>query len=387
MIQKEAETPVRISVLIPTYNNDKTLLGVLNDVKKWSDDIVVINDGSTDNTSSILASIEGIHVISNEKNSGKGIALRRGFSFCWELGYTHTVSIDSDGQHFAEDLPVFFNAIRKNPEALIVGVRNMNQLSVPGKSSFGKKFSNFWYDVETGIKLKDTQSGFRAYPLKKLVQKKWFTRKFEFEIEVLVRAAWSGVYIEEIPVQVYYADPIERVSHFRPIHDFVRISVLNTVLVTLALAWFRPRNFFLNFRKAELRKYLFQKLFNTQQSSGLKAFSIGFGVFMGIFPIWGFQLAVAIPLSIFFRLNTALVVLAAHISIPPMIPIILYVSHLTGKLWMGGHSEPISFSDKLTLATIGQFTEQYFLGAITLAAAAGIIFGLVSYILITLVKK
>lgn len=119
----------------------------------------------------------------------------------------------------------------------------------------------------------------------------------------------------------------------------------------------------------------------------IKAISVGFGVFMGIVPIWGFQLVVAIAISLFFRLNKTLVILFANISIPPMIPVVIYVSHYTGKMWLGRNAQDISFSDEITLAFIHNHFVQYMLGAITLAFAAGITFGVVSYGLIKLFKK
>lgn len=103
---------------------------------------------------------------------------------------------------------------------------------------------------------------------------------------------------------------------------------------------------------------------------------------MGIVPIWGFQMAVAIGVSIVFKLNKALVLIAANISIPPMIPIVLYLSHVTGKLWMGKHAQSISFDDELTLELIHNNFVQYVFGAITLAVVAGGVFGLLTYVLL-----
>ncbi len=103
---------------------------------------------------------------------------------------------------------------------------------------------------------------------------------------------------------------------------------------------------------------------------------------MGIVPIWGFQLAVAIAGAFLFRLNKPLVILAAHISIPPMIPIILFASHLTGSIWMGINAETISFSKSLTLEGVKENFIQYVAGAVTLATVAGLTFGALTYLLI-----
>lgn len=128
-------------------------------------------------------------------------------------------------------------------------------------------------------------------------------------------------------------------------------------------------------------------LFDPNEADKVKAISIGFGVFMGIFPIWGFQMIVAFSLSILFRLNKALVIVAANISIPPMIPVVIYASYLTGKVWMGKNAEEISFTKEITVAFIHNNFMQYFTGAITLAVIAGLVFGLLTYALLKIFKR
>ena len=155
----------RACVIIPTYNNAATLGRVIEDVALFTHNIVVVNDGSTDNTIDIVQGFAFVKLITYDQNVGKGWALRKAFSYAFEAGYQFAISIDSDGQHFASDLPVFLNKLAETPNAVIIGSRNMNQASVPGGSSFGHKFSNFWFKVETGISCPDTQSGYRLYPL------------------------------------------------------------------------------------------------------------------------------------------------------------------------------------------------------------------------------
>src|SRR5688572_14629189 len=244
----------KVCVLIPTYNNEQTLESVLRDVLTFTNQVIVVNDGSTDSTRDILKKFPEVELVSYEKNKGKGYALRQGFRRAVECGYDYAITIDSDGQHFAEDLPKFLEGLNAHPSAVIIGARNMGQSSVPGKSSFGNKFSNFWFWVETGLTMQDTQSGYRLYPVKQLSTIKFITRKFEFEIEVLVRAAWSGFEIAHVPVRVFYAEKGKRISHFRPFTDFSRISVLNTVLVIMALLYIHPRNFFRSLKKKTLGK-------------------------------------------------------------------------------------------------------------------------------------
>ena len=238
----------RVCVMIPTFNNSRTIGKVIEDVQQFTDQIIVINDGSTDDTKEILSKY-AIDVVTHERNKGKGMALRSGFRRALERNFDFAISIDSDGQHFADDLPKFIAALNVHSHAIIIGARNMEQAGVPGKSSFGNNFSNFWFRLETGIKVSDTQSGYRLYPVSALRNFTFVTRKYEFEIEVLVRAAWSGIEITEVPVKVFYAGKDERVSHFRPFRDFTRISILNTFLVLITFLYIKPRDFFRSIKK------------------------------------------------------------------------------------------------------------------------------------------
>ena len=234
-------------VLIPTYNNAATLKRVVKDVLSYTKNIIVVNDGSTDETGAILNEFTGIEVVGIPDNRGKGNALKRGFRKAEELGYEYTISMDSDGQHFPDDLSVFLEALEKrkssDPEILVIGSRKMDDPSVPDKSSFGNRCSTFWFWVETGIKISDTQCGFRLYPLKKVNGLNLYTSRFELEIEVIVKAAWQGVEVKNLPVKVLY-DPLERVTHFKPFQDVARITLLNIYFVGVALFYIVPRNFF-----------------------------------------------------------------------------------------------------------------------------------------------
>jgi glycosyltransferase involved in cell wall biosynthesis len=375
-------------VLIPTYNNSTTLPAVINDVAQYTGEIIVVNDGSTDDTATILQSFPFLQVLHHPVNKGKGLALRNGFNYAYKKGYHYAISIDSDGQHFAKDLFKFLDKAAEVPDAIIIGARNMEQASVPGKSSFGHKFSNFWFKVETGIPAPDTQSGYRLYPLQLLNDIHFFTRKFEFEIEVLVRSAWKGIKIESVPVTVYYAPKELRVSHFRPFRDFTRISILNTVLVIITFFYILPRNFFRRLLDKKKRQQLLNEhFFNPNHSDELKAISIAVGVFMGIVPIWGFQLITAIFLSFVLKLNKALVIIAANISIPPMIPFIIFLSYKMGAFWMGEKAVNILFSNNISLKAIRDNLQQYVYGSITLAITAAAFFGLTSYLLLKIFKR
>lgn len=239
---------LRCCVLIPTYNNTTTLKQVITEVLNYTSNIIIVNDGSTDTTSEILNDFRNLTIITFSKNKGKGTALKVGFKKAEELGYETAITIDSDGQHFPEDLPLFLKDLEENKqEILIIGSRKMDAPDIPEKSSVGNQFSTFWFWVLTGIKLKDTQCGFRMYPLKTINSLHLFTSRFELEIEVLVKAAWKGLEIKNLPVQVFY-DTRERVTHFRPFWDVARITVLNIWFVGVALFFIIPRKLFRSLR-------------------------------------------------------------------------------------------------------------------------------------------
>jgi uncharacterized protein (DUF2062 family) len=208
---------------------------------------------------------------------------------------------------------------------------------------------------------------------------KFYTPKFEFEIEILVRLAWKGVKVESVPVSVRYFPKEERVSHFRPFRDFTRISILNTVFVFLALAWHRP----LMYIKG---KNISDFFFNSSETIMNRSLSVAFGVFMGIIPIWGFQLVAAIALAFLFRLNKPLVILFANISIPPMIPLILFLSLVCGKFWISNAAIPL-FDTAMNLETIKPILLQYILGSISLAILSAIAFGSITFIVLSTLKE
>lgn len=369
----------KVCVIIPTYNNVKTLQRVLDGVFYFTSNIIVVNDGSTDETTTVLEHYSHLNLLHLPQNKGKGNALQIGFKEALKQGFDYAVTIDSDGQHYPEDLFVFLNTLEKEQQpVLLIGSRNMQHESVPKKSSFGNRFSNFWFWFETGIKLSDTQSGYRLYPLKYL-PKKLYTNKFEFEIEVIVRMAWKGVSVKNVPVKVLY-DPEERVSHFRPLKDFTRISMLNTVLVTIALVYIKPRDFFRSFKKKSFKQFLKEDILQSDDSKEVKALSVALGSFIGIAPLWGLQSFLSIFLAVIFRWNKVISFAASNISIPPMIPVIVFAS-----LWVGSHFAGLPLTeipdlDSLDKEFFKAHLLQYLIGSVILATVVSLFLGIITYV-------
>ncbi len=231
-----------ICVIVPTYNNAGTIEDVVRRAFVFCKDVFVVVDGSTDDTVDRLKRLENQpNIIELPENTGKGNALRAGFRQARSAGFAYAITLDGDGQHYPEDIPLFLEANRRHPGALIVGRRQgLDSVERSKSSSFANSFSNFWFFLQTLVPLKDTQTGYRLYPLKKLHGLRFLTSRYEAELELLVFSAWCGVRIVSQDVRVYYPPRDERVSHFRPIRDFARISVLNVVLCLLALVFGLP---------------------------------------------------------------------------------------------------------------------------------------------------
>lgn len=382
---KERLRELKAIVIVPTYNNRGTIADVIASLKEYSSDIMIVNDGSTDDTLEILNSIEGIRIQSYPVNQGKGYALKYGLGKAYEQGFRYAITIDADGQHFADDLPVFIKRIEEVPDSLLIGARNLTADNMPGKNTFANRFSNFWYKVETGQELSDTQSGYRLYPLDKIQNIHFFTSRYEFEVEIIVRAAWRGVNVENVPIKVYYPPVEERVSHFRPFHDFFRISILNTVLVLYAFLIWYPWRFVRSLTWTNIRNFFSKHVFHSKESNIRMAASMGWGIFCGIIPLWGYQMVIAAVSAHFMKLNKIVALVFSNISIPPMIPFILY-----GSVWMGALilREPIAvtFTD-ISLDNVAQSLLQYLVGSVSLAAALGALTAVVGWAVMVLCKR
>ncbi len=382
---QEQFSKYKVCVIIPTFNNQNTLKRVVDGVQEYTSSIIIVNDGSTDNTSKILENYPDLLQIHFPKNRGKGSALREGFEKATQKGFEFAITIDSDGQHYPNDIPVFLEELDKDDRYLLIGSRNMTHDSVPKGSSFGNKFSNFWFWAETGIRLHDTQSGFRLYPLSPLNKIKFYTNKFEFEIEVIVKAAWNSIPVKNVPIKVLY-DENERVSHFRPYKDFARISLLNTWLVLVALLYIKPRDFTLKIKRKGIKRFFIENVLQSSDSPLKKSLSIALGVFIGIAPFWGFQTVLALGISAALKLNKFIAFAFSNISIPPMIPLIIWASLKMG-IWILNSKNKISIESLTSDFNILESVKEYIVGSFALAFISAIIFGTLGFLLLKLMEK
>lgn len=237
---KDGPAGARVLIVVPVFNNEGAVSGVLAGVAALGLPVLVVDDGSTDGSASALDAFP-VHRIRFPENRGKGLAIRRALSWAEERGFSHIITLDADGQHSPGDIPRFLDKIREAPEAVIIGKRDFGR-GVPGGSRFGRRWSNLWIRIASGVATPDSQSGFRAYPVRPLSRLKYLGSRYEFEVEVLVRAVWAGLPLEWVDVSVRYFPPAERVSHFRPLKDNARISWIYTLLVLRRMIPFRRRS-------------------------------------------------------------------------------------------------------------------------------------------------
>jgi glycosyltransferase involved in cell wall biosynthesis len=211
-----------LAVLIPAYNCAPTIADVVAGARRHVECVLVVDDGSGDETAARAADA-GAEVLRQPRNTGKGAALRVGLEWLAARGAGRVLTMDGDGQHLAEQIPVLLEASGRAPHALIIGARQIDPARVQPIRRFGNRFANRWVEIASGQVLPDTQSGFRIYPMPETLALGARTGHFAFETEVLIRAVRGGLLVISVPVRAYNPPAAERVSHYRPFVDTVRI--------------------------------------------------------------------------------------------------------------------------------------------------------------------
>ena len=233
----------RPCALIPTYDNPRTIRAVVERVRAYLPDVVVVDDGSGPEGAAAVAALgaEGLaQVTRRAQNGGKGAAVKTGFAFAAGLGYTHALQVDADGQHALADIPRFLATGQARPEALVLGAPQYDD-SAPRSRRIARKITLFWTDVEAGRgTITDPMCGFRVYPLAAALAAPRTGDRMDFDIEIAVRMSWMGVPIVNLPTKVRYLAREEGgVSHFHLLRDNLRIAWMHTRLTMTALLW-RP---------------------------------------------------------------------------------------------------------------------------------------------------
>lgn len=378
---------IKTAILIPVYNHPETIKDVVSRAMKFHGDIIVVDDGSDIEVADILSDLD-VTIIRHLRNKGKGAAILTGASKAFDMGYTHIITIDADGQHDPGDLPKLLSAIGKNPHDIIVGKRDFQRAKVPGISVFGRSFSNFWLRVQTGQSIGDTQSGYRGYPLAVLKMLHLKEKHYSFEVEVLVKAIWAGIKVMEVDINVYYPTGDKRITHFHGLIDNFRISLLNTKLTMRSVLPLPHRKIIFDEQDEKIISIWHPvnsiKALLTENSSPEKIAVAGaLGVFLGALPLIACHMIVIIMVSSFLRLNKVAALSTSQLCMPPFMPALCIEA--------GYYLRNGSFLTEISLETIGyQAIDrilEWFIGSLLVGPVSGIIIGLIVYVMAIIIKK
>ncbi|MGE4357497.1 MAG: glycosyltransferase family 2 protein [Candidatus Omnitrophota bacterium] len=224
---------MKVCVLIPTYNEAKTIGWLVRRIKDLGiKDIIVVDDGSTDNTAQI-AQENGAEVLRNVLNQGKGNSLKKGFSYCLEKDFDVIIAMDGDGQHSPEELPNFINFFKQSQVDVIIGNRMHSPQSMPLLRLLTNKFMSKIISLLVNQKIPDTQCGLRLLKREVLEKIKLCTNNFEIESEILIEAVRKGFVVSSLPIKTIYLR--ESISQINPVIDTLRF--LKFILKKIIFRW------------------------------------------------------------------------------------------------------------------------------------------------------
>lgn len=230
-VVREAKAPLCCDlagacVVIPVFNHGGTVGAVVAAAREHASTVLVVDDGSTDGSGDAAERAGGI-VLRHGKNRGKGAALQTLFAEAERRGFRLAVSLDADGQHQPSDIPKLLAVALEAPDAITIGARDQLAAGAPARNDFGRRASNWWLWFETGEDIPDSQSGFRVYPLALTRKLGAWRSRYDFEMEVLLKAAWAGLALRATPISVLY--PKDRITHLIPYWDLTRITFVNVL--------------------------------------------------------------------------------------------------------------------------------------------------------------
>ena len=372
---------------VPVFNNKETIRDIVAGCRSVLENVVVVDDGSTDaDIKTLLKDMDAV-VLRHEKNLGKGSAILTASRYVEDQGGTYMITIDADGQHNPGDIEKFIPFLHKSEPALVIGCRNFDTAHVPRGSRFGRKFANFWLRMETGIYISDCQSGFRAYPVKYVNRMKFSGSHYDFEAEVLAKAAWAGLDLVSVDVGVHYPVPEERVSHFRPVLDNMRISLVHTLLIIRRLLPVKHRRL-VERKKTDYRTMLhpgrlLKTLLMESATPAELAMSAAVGIFLAVLPLLFVHTIVILYVAARLNLNKIVAVNVQHLCAPPFVPAICIE---VGFYLRNGHwLTDISFE-----TVFAQFSDrliEWLLGSLVIAPVGAVLIGCVTFFASGLIRK
>jgi uncharacterized protein (DUF2062 family) len=351
---EHAPSSFKAAVVAPTYNNAGTLAGVLSGIERLGLPIIVVDDGSTDQTAQVLRDWLGAHPVSEARvlthlhNRGKAAALRTGFAEAIRLGYSHAVTIDTDAQHDPRCIPRMLELATKSPEAYVLGVRNCRQAGYPRRSRLGRRLSNLLIRLECGLKVADSQCGLRVYPLELVKTVTCRAQRFSYEAEMIARAGWSGCPVIETPVNTCYLPPGRRVSHFDPWWDTARgiathVRLLGRAVMPVPHRKYRPAGKVLRKRVTarDILRWLNPlRAWREMREGAINrtefAAALAVGIFVANLPVYPLQTGLCLYLARRLHLNPLAVLAGSQVSTPPIGLALIVAGIYAGNLLMHG---------------------------------------------------
>lgn len=237
------------TIVIPAFNEQRTIRAIAQDALNYSADVIVIDDGSSDGTSDEIRDLP-VTLIQHPVNRGKAASLLDGFTAAISKGADAVITLDGDGQHSPHDIPLLLSSAKQHPNDIIIGSRLANKESIPKKRYYANRIANFWISWACGYRIADSQSGFRLYPSSVLNNPKISldkSKSFVLESEILIKAAHTGVYSHPVQIPAIYSETA-RPSHFHGVRDITNITLMvaaellkrGLYLPGLYRAWIRP---------------------------------------------------------------------------------------------------------------------------------------------------
>jgi glycosyltransferase involved in cell wall biosynthesis len=214
---------MRTCALIPAFNEAPCIASVVKGAQPHVQQVVVIDDGSGDGTSQV-AQAAGATCLRSETNYGKASALRTGIAFARAQDFTHVITLDGDGQHLPEDIPVLLRVAKETGADLVIGARSFDRALMPRARFYSNTIGSRLASALVGCEIRDSQSGFRLFRLDKLRETKLRSRCYELEMEVLIKMARSGCTIAHAPVHMVY-DHGQARSKMKPVRDTISICL------------------------------------------------------------------------------------------------------------------------------------------------------------------
>lgn len=212
---------MKTCVIIPTYNEEKQIGRLVQQIRQQNLELVVVDDGSSDKTSEVAAA-NGAVLIKNESNQGKGASLIKGFKYALDHGYDAVITMDGDGQHLPEDIPYFVRLATYSDSGILIGNRMQKVSNMPWMRILTNKFMSWILSCLAGQMIPDTQCGFRLIKKELLWKMNLRTCRYETESEILVESARMGFKIESVPIKSIYSEEKSGINPFVDTLRFIR---------------------------------------------------------------------------------------------------------------------------------------------------------------------